>query len=86
MVKNKKPLVTSDIVYDSSENMTFREQQLADDSTQSKTDYVVPVVAIILAIPLVIILAIIIYKKGSEFWERRHYRRMDFLIDGMYNE
>ncbi|KAJ9594380.1 hypothetical protein L9F63_014170 [Diploptera punctata] len=85
--RNKKPLVTTDIAYDTKKNMTFREQQLAGNKdTENRTNYVVPVVAIIFTMPLIIIFVIILYKKGSEFWDRRHYRRMDFLIDGMYNE
>ena len=80
--KNKKPLIT----YNPDKNITSHEQELAGGNAVKKPDYVVPVVAVILVIPLIIILAIVLYKKASDFWERRHYRRMDFLIDGMYNE
>lgn len=48
-------------------------------------DYVLPIVLTILAVPLVAILMTVLYKRGSEWWQHRHYRRMDFLIDGMYN-
>jgi len=50
-----------------------------------KADYVVPIVAVILSVPLVAIIISILYKRGAEWWQHRHYRRMDFLIDGMYN-
>lgn len=48
-------------------------------------DYVLPIVMTILAVPLLAILLTVLYKRGSEWWQHRHYRRMDFLIDGMYN-
>ncbi|GLH14034.1 Uncharacterized protein GBIM_18474 [Gryllus bimaculatus] len=54
--------------------------------TNPENDYVIPVVATIFAAPLLIVLAMFLYKRSKEFWERRHYRRMDFLIDGMYND
>ena len=49
-------------------------------------DYVVPIVIAMLAIPFVAVIGAFLYKKGRDFWDRRHYRRMDFLIDGMYND
>ncbi|XP_011309343.1 uncharacterized protein [Fopius arisanus] len=52
----------------------------------SKINYVVPVVITILVLPLFILFVIFLYRNGRECWEKRHYRRMDFLIDGMYNE
>jgi len=50
-----------------------------------REDYVIPVVGIIFVIPLIGILGALVYKKGVDLWERRHYRPMDFLIDGIYN-
>jgi len=82
--RNKKPMFTLDAVNDLPANLS--SQSVSHSTDLSRTDYVIPVVLVIMAIPLVIVLALFLYKKGSEFWERRHYRRMDFLIDGMYNE
>lgn len=48
-------------------------------------EYVVPVVTLIFAIPLLIGLFLLSYRRAKEFWLTRHYRRMDFLVDGMYN-
>lgn len=48
-------------------------------------DYVLPIVLTILAVPLVAILIAFLYKRGAEWWQHRHYRRMDFLIEGIYN-
>ncbi|XP_044255426.1 phosphatidylinositol 4-kinase-like [Tribolium madens] len=50
-----------------------------------KTDYVVPIVVVILSVPLVAIIFSVLYKRGSDWWQHRHYRRMDFLINGMYD-
>jgi hypothetical protein len=52
---------------------------------QQKTDYVVPIVVVILSVPLVAIVFSVLYKRGADWWQHRHYRRMDFLIEGMYN-
>ncbi|XP_012279686.1 uncharacterized protein LOC105699353 [Orussus abietinus] len=51
-----------------------------------KIDYIVPVVITILAVPLLGVAMFILYKRGRDCWDKRHYRRMDFLIDGMYND
>lgn len=57
-----------------------------DQQTPAKReDYIIPVVGIIFVIPLIVILGALVYKKGVDLWERRHYRPMDFLIDGIYN-
>lgn len=51
-----------------------------------KIDYVVPIMITIFTVPLLSIATYILYKRGRDCWDKRHYRRMDFLIDGMYNE
>lgn len=53
--------------------------------TDKGPDYVLPIVLTILSVPLLAIIFTVVYKRGSEWWHHRHYRRMDFLIDGMYN-
>lgn len=78
--KKSKPLTTLDEFKRNTSSVN------ANPSTPKKNDYVIPVVAVILAVPLISVLVMFFYKKGTEFWERRHYRRMDFLIDGMYND
>lgn len=55
------------------------------NSHKSSSNFVVPIVAVILSVPFVAIIISILYKKGTEWWQHRHYSRMDFLIDGMYN-
>ena len=51
-----------------------------------KIDYIIPVMITIFALPLLGIGTYILYRRGRDCWDKRHYRRMDFLIDGMYNE
>uniref|UniRef100_A0A182SW33 Uncharacterized protein n=1 Tax=Anopheles maculatus TaxID=74869 RepID=A0A182SW33_9DIPT len=51
----------------------------------SRREYIVPIVTLIFAIPLLLGLFLLSYRRAKEFWLTRHYRRMDFLIDGMYN-
>ncbi|XP_046993170.1 uncharacterized protein LOC124605490 [Schistocerca americana] len=78
--KKSKPLVTSDT------DIEMKQQKSPQSSSSEKSDFVIPVVLLILAVPVVVVLAMLFYRKGTEFWERRHYSKMDFLIDGMYNE
>lgn len=56
-----------------------------DVAPNSRREYVVPIVTLIFAIPLLLGLFLLSYRRAKEFWLTRHYRRMDFLIDGMYN-
>ncbi|XP_066590085.1 uncharacterized protein [Prorops nasuta] len=51
-----------------------------------KIDYIIPTVISMIAIPILCATTYIIYKQGRDCWDKRHYRRMDFLIDGMYND
>uniref|UniRef100_A0A1B0CRA6 Uncharacterized protein n=1 Tax=Lutzomyia longipalpis TaxID=7200 RepID=A0A1B0CRA6_LUTLO len=49
-------------------------------------DYIVPIVVLIFAIPMVLGLATVVVRRFRDFWLTRHYRRMDYLVDGMYND
>lgn len=51
-----------------------------------KIDYIIPVMITILALPMLGVTSYVMYRRGRDCWDKRHYRRMDFLIDGMYNE
>jgi hypothetical protein len=84
--RNKKPSFTLDAANDLPESLNLPSQSLAHDKELNRRDYVIPIVLVILAVPLFIVLAVFFYKKSLEFWERRHYRQMDFLIDGIYND
>ncbi|GBP17034.1 hypothetical protein EVAR_8107_1 [Eumeta japonica] len=54
--------------------------------SQSHPDLVMPVVITILIVPLFAVVGYMALQKGREAWKNRHYKRMDFLVDGMYNE
>ncbi|XP_066253791.1 uncharacterized protein [Euwallacea similis] len=53
------------------------------DSTRSR--YIIPIVAVIFSVPLVSILFSLLYKQGKDWWQHRKYKKMDFLVDGMYD-
>lgn len=52
----------------------------------SQNDYVVPIVTIMFTVPVAIFVFILMYRRFRDLWHTRHYRRMDFLVDGMYND
>ncbi|EFN86853.1 hypothetical protein EAI_01776 [Harpegnathos saltator] len=54
--------------------------------TPKKIDYIIPVIITIIALPLLGTAIFVLYRRGRDCWDKRHYRRMDFLIDGMYND
>lgn len=58
-------------------------QKKKEDNKRSA--FIIPIVAVILSVPIVAIVLNILYKRCKEWWSHRHYSRMDFLIDGMYN-
>lgn len=47
---------------------------------------IIPIVITILVVPAFAVLAYMAVKRGREAWKNRHYKRMDFLLDGMYND
>lgn len=56
------------------------------DRTQSKRElYIFPLVVLIFLVPMVLGVGIIVLRRVRDYWSTRHYRRMDFLVDGMYN-
>ncbi|XP_067640702.1 probable serine/threonine-protein kinase nek3 [Eurosta solidaginis] len=49
-------------------------------------DFIVPIMTVLFTIPLVCGVVITTYRRFRDCWSTRHYRRMDFLVDGMYND
>lgn len=80
-----KPTLTSGEGNDDGEGMPSSATQ-TEFGMPKKIDYVIPVVITIMATPILGIAAYILYTRGRDCWDKRHYRRMDFLIDGMYND
>lgn len=88
----KKPLTTQhdEIPNDSQSKKPEPDPKLSNmdaflEKKSNRANYVIPIVAVILSVPLVAIIISVLYKRGQDWWQHRNYRRMDFLIEGMYN-
>lgn len=55
-------------------------------STGSHPGMVMPIVITMLVVPMFAVLGYMALRRGQEAWKNRHYKRMDFLLDGMYND
>lgn len=55
-------------------------------ATSRHPGMVMPVVITMLVVPMFAVLGYMAVKRGREAWKNRHYKRMDFLLDGMYND
>lgn len=55
-------------------------------ATSRNPNMVTPIVITILVVPVFAVLGYMALKHGKEAWKNRHYKRMDFLLDGMYND
>ena len=59
---------------------------VAVDSVANKSFNSTPlIIGVSVGVVVILALAIFAYKKLEDVWSRRHYDRMDFLIDGMYD-
>lgn len=86
----KKPTITENAEDDykqpDTKSIKNNMNVLVPDSKEHKrAAYLIPIIAVIFSVPLVAAIISVLYKRGSEWWQHRHYRRMDFLIEGMYN-
>lgn len=91
----KKPLTLEAEVL---ENMTPKSSEVfPSDQPQSSLNksfitnpdgpgMVMPIVITILLVPMFAVLGFMALRRGQEAWKNRHYKRMDFLLDGMYND
>lgn len=79
-----KPTVT--IAGPNSDKQPFVSPTRLRLGISKKIDYFLPVVITLLALPILSAVIFMVYKQGRDCWDKRHYRRMDFLIDGMYND
>lgn len=97
--KPKKPTVTvpgnnesdvtshtqSDKLNSTSKTPKVPNNNILNSNQDNTQKYIVPIVIVILSVPFVAILISVVYKRGAEWWKYRHYRRMDFLINGIYD-
>lgn len=61
-------------------------QEYIDDNSRSFSNSYLPLTLTIFLVPIVIIGIMMGFRRFKSFWYTRHYRRMDFLIDEMYND
>lgn len=62
------------------------ETKSTEDEVSVQPDYTALIVGLSLGIALVLILASVTYWRLRDVWERRQYKRVDFLIDGLYTD
>lgn len=60
--------------------------QSSVNQPKGQPGYIIPIVITLFALPLLVLIGYQAVRRGKEAWRNRHYRRMDFLIDGMYND
>ncbi|KAK6624031.1 hypothetical protein RUM44_010889 [Polyplax serrata] len=75
--KNLKPEITK-VPYD--------VEAVNEVLSNSKNGIFVPIAASIFLVPLFIMVIFFTWRNLKDYWEKRYYKRMDFLIDGMYND
>lgn len=72
-VGNNEPLFLQ-----SSETITYSDQR-------SNHNFLVVIFGIIVVIPVVVVITNCAVRKVKDVWSKRRYRRMDYLIEDMYN-
>lgn len=88
----QKETVKEPQVINTTTNPTFKfkplasETQSTEDEVSVQPDYTALIVGLSLGIALVLILASVTYWRLRDVWERRQYKRVDFLIDGLYTD
>lgn len=86
-VQEHRPKPTATVVGPNSDKRAFiSHTKGAHLGMSKKIDYVLPVIVTLISLPILGAIVFMIYKQGRDCWDKRHYRRMDFLIDGMYND
>lgn len=91
-VKPRKGAEPTEHVNITNSNSTFKSKPLAsetqstEDEVSTQPDYTALIVGLSLGIAMVLILASVTYWRLRDVWERRQYKRVDFLIDGLYTD
>lgn len=93
VTKNHKPLILSHEALekmDEMNNLDVTEDipniKIHSMKTGNPPAMIMPIVITILVVPMFAVVGYMALKRGQEAWKNRHYKRMDFLLDGMYNE
>lgn len=66
------------------EPVVLQSSELLEDDYKER-DYIIPIIGLIFAVPLLLILANFLSRKVRQYWSKRNYQRMDYLINEMYN-
>ncbi|XP_001120482.1 uncharacterized protein LOC724585 [Apis mellifera] len=86
-VQEHKPKPTATVIESNNDKQAFIPHTKGSRlGMPKKIDYVLPVIVTLIALPVLGAIIFMVYKQGRDCWDKRHYRRMDFLIDGMYND
>lgn len=85
-IPKPKPTVTTIGKSENNESRLPLRNKSSPLGASRKIDYIVPIMITIIALPLLGAAIFVLYRRGRDCWDKRHYRRMDFLIDGMYND
>ncbi|CAK9825518.1 hypothetical protein ANTRET_LOCUS3507 [Anthophora retusa] len=87
VIQEHKPKPTATVIEHDSDKQAFIPHTKGSRlGMPKKIDYVLPVIVTLIALPVLGAIIFMVYKQGRDCWDKRHYRRMDFLIDGMYND
>lgn len=62
----------------SSETITYPDQR-------SSHNYVMSIVGVLVIVPILVLVTNCAVKRARDYWSKRRYRRMDYLIEDMYN-
>ncbi|CAD1476224.1 unnamed protein product, partial [Heterotrigona itama] len=83
LIQEHKPKPTATVIEPNSDKQAFIPRTKGSHlGMPKKIDYVLPVIVILIALPVLGAIVFMLYKQGRDCWDKRHYRRMDFLIDG----
>ncbi|XP_026669157.1 uncharacterized protein LOC108624755 isoform X2 [Ceratina calcarata] len=86
-VQEHKPKPTATVVGPNSDKEAFIPHTKGSRlGMPKKIDCVLPVIVTLIALPVLGAILYMVYKQCRDCWDKRHYRRMDFLIDGIYND
>nr|XP_012232614.1 PREDICTED: putative uncharacterized protein DDB_G0282133 [Linepithema humile] len=85
-IPKPKPTVTTVDGPEVNESIPSSRTKNSSLGMPRKIDYIAPVIITIIALPILGAAIFMLYRRGRDCWDKRHYRRMDFLIDGMYND
>ncbi|XP_076632830.1 uncharacterized protein LOC143347514 [Colletes latitarsis] len=86
LLKEHKAKPTVTVAGPNGDKRPFVSPTRSRSGMPKKIDYLLPVIITLLALPILGAVMFMVYKQGRDCWDKRHYRRMDFLIDGMYND